>query len=102
MRDICVCRKLGTAVRQVHQLRWYVALPQASKALLAQNVLEGAQCSFVRGTRDMANAQRVGERMDLELQADLDDVEGSYHEAIPASAHGVTGGNKEGIEIPRD
>jgi hypothetical protein len=31
---------------------------------------------------EAAIAERVGKRMDLELQADLDDVEGSNHETV--------------------
>lgn len=46
-----------------------------------EDLLEGAYCSFVDGSLDMSNAERVGEGVDLELQADLYDVERSYHEA---------------------
>lgn len=51
-----------------------------------EDLLEGAYCSFVDGSLDMSNAERVGEGVDLELQADLYDVERSYHEAVAMSA----------------
>lgn len=86
MRDVCIGRELDTAVGQVHELGRYVALPQAGEALLAQNLLEGAQRSLVHRALDMANAEGVRQGVDLKLQADLDDVEGRDHEAAHVSA----------------
>lgn len=82
MRHVRIRRELDTAIGQVHKLGWYVALPQPGDAFFAKNLLEGAERSFVDGSIDVAHAQGVRERVNLELQADLDNIEGSYDEAV--------------------
>jgi hypothetical protein len=64
---IFVGRELDTAICQVHQLSWNIALPQPSQAFMLQYLLQGAQSPFVNGAIDAANAKGVGERVYLEL-----------------------------------
>lgn len=89
MRGVRVCGELDAPIGQVQGLGGDVALPQAGQALLSQNELEGAEGAFVDGAVDLADAQRVGQGVDLQLEADLDDVEGSDDEARDEACDGA-------------
>lgn len=72
--------ELDGRVAHVHQLGGHVALPQAREAFMPEDVLDGADGAAVGGCFAQGG-QGVGERVRLELEADLDDVKGGDDES---------------------
>lgn len=83
LRRAAVGRELNGAVADIHQLGGHIALPQARKSLISEDVFDRGQSALVdRSAANVLMSQRVGERMCLQLETNLDDIEGGYDEAI--------------------
>lgn len=73
--------ELSGRIAHVHELCGDVALPQTREALMLEDVLDGVDGAAVGGSF-AEGGQGVGERVWLELEADLDDIEGRDDETI--------------------
>ena len=71
--------ELHGGVADVHELGGDVALPEARDALVAKDVGEGAEGAAV-GWGGAERVEGVGEGVGLELEADLNDIEGGDDE----------------------
>lgn len=72
--------ELGGRIAHVHELCRDVALPQTRKAFMLEDVLDGVDGAAVGGGF-AEGGQGVGEGVWLELEADLNDVEGRDDES---------------------
>lgn len=72
--------ELGGRVADVHELGGDVALPEPREALVLEDVLDGVDGAAVGGGF-AEGGEGVGEGVWLELEADLDDVEGGDDES---------------------
>ncbi len=69
------CELRGT-VADVHQLGGYVALPEPRETLIGEDFLDGRDGAFVcRAALEVSLGERIGQRVALELETDLDDIE---------------------------
>lgn len=80
--------ELGGRVADVHELGRDVALPEPREALVLEDVLDGVDGAAVGGGF-AEGGEGVGEGVWLELEADLDDVEGGDEESRDEPGYGA-------------
>lgn len=80
--------ELGGRVADVHELGGHVALPEPREAFVPEDVLDGVDGAAVGGGF-AEGGEGVGEGVWLELEADLDDVEGGDDESGRISCCGL-------------
>ena len=66
------------AVVYVEEFCAQVAFPECCDALVAEDIFESVDGAARGSASGVLEREGVGERMDLELESDFEDVEGSY------------------------